>query len=64
MVSSISPRLIMSQESGIYEALKDPAFFEQARRELGVVNWPNGADLDPPWMHEELSKSKTWSVPI
>jgi hypothetical protein len=53
-----------THECGIYEALKDPAFFEQARLDLGVVTWPNGADLDPSWMHEELSKSETWSVPI
>jgi hypothetical protein len=56
--------IMTSQQCGIYEALKDPAFFEQARLELGAVTWPNGADLDPAWMHEELNKSKPWSVPI
>jgi hypothetical protein len=39
--------LLKARECGIYEALKDTAFFGQARLELGVVTWPNGADLDP-----------------
>ena len=34
---------------GIFEPLRDPAYFRLARvdRELGTVVWPNGADLDP-----------------
>jgi len=56
--------VLTARDCGIYEPLKDAAFFEQARLELGVVSWPNGADLDPVWMYEELNKSKTWSVPI
>jgi hypothetical protein len=27
---------------GIYEPLKDPRYFAQARLELGTVTWPNG----------------------
>jgi hypothetical protein len=38
--------------------------FEQATLSLGVVTWPNGADLDPAWMYERLREEKTWSVPI
>ena len=56
--------ILTAHECGIYEALKDRTFFAQAHLELGVVTWPNGADLDPAWMHEELTKSKTWSVPM
>ena len=56
--------VLTAQECGIYEALKETAFFEQVRLELGVVTWPNGADLDPAWMHEELRTSKTWTVPF
>ena len=29
-----------------------------------VVTWPNGADLDAAWMHDELRKAKTWSISI
>lgn len=51
-------------DCGIFSALKDGAYFAQARLELGVVTWPNGADLDPAWMYDELRKARTWSVPI
>ena len=48
---------------GVFAALADPRFFERARVELGVVTWPNGADLDPLWMYEEITgaEDKTWS---
>ena len=34
---------------GVFEPLRDPAYFAQVRvhPELGTVLWPNGADLDP-----------------
>jgi len=34
---------------GVFEPLKDPAYFSQVRvdPQLGTVVWPNGADLDP-----------------
>jgi len=35
--------------TGVFEPLANPGFFAQAsvNPELGVVSWPNGADLDP-----------------
>ena len=56
--------VLTSTESGIFSALKDSAYFAQAHLDLGVVTWPNGADLDPARMYDELRKAKTWSVPI
>lgn len=56
-------RLIASDQAGIFAALKDERLFNQAQIELGAITWPNGADLDPEWVHEELGKNKTWSVP-
>jgi len=56
--------VLTAPDCGIFFALKDSAYFEQARLDLGVVTWPNGADLDPAWMYDELRESKTWSVPI
>jgi len=53
-----------ASKCGIYEALKDPTIFAQARLELGVVTWPNGADIDPAWMYEQIKLAKTWSVPF
>jgi hypothetical protein len=51
---------------GVFAALADPRFFEQARMELGAITWPNGADLDPLWMYEQIAESedKTWCVPL
>jgi hypothetical protein len=56
--------VLTAKECGAYEALKDKSFFEQAHIEIGVVTWPNGADIDPAWMYEEIKDQKTWSVPI
>lgn len=53
-----------SPAPGMYAALADPAVFAQASVELGVVVWPNGADLDPAWMHERLRAERTWTVPV
>lgn len=49
---------------GIYASLADADFFAQVQIELGVLVWPNGADLDPAWLHENLASEKTWSVPF
>jgi len=49
---------------GIFEALKDKACFYQVHLDLGVVTWPNGADMDPGWMYEQVRANKSWSVPF
>ena len=56
-------QLIFSQKAGIYTALKDEKLFNRVRIELGVPVWPNGADLDPAWIHESIGKHKRWYVP-
>lgn len=56
-------RLVTSKKAGIYAVLKDELIFNQVGVELGALTWPNGADLDPEWVHEEIRKNKTWSVP-
>jgi hypothetical protein len=38
----------------IFEPLRDPEFFRQARVELGAVTWPNGADLAPDAMYDAI----------
>ncbi len=55
--------LTTATNCGIYEALKDPTVFGQARLELGVVTWPNGADIDPAWMYEQFKYMKTLASP-
>ena len=56
--------LVDSQDAGMYAKLKDTQLFQQVSIELGALSWPNGADLDPSWVHEEIGKNKTWPVPV
>ena len=56
--------ILTASNPGIYAPLVSPEYFAQARIELGAISWPNGADLDPAWMHEALAAGKTWSVPF
>jgi hypothetical protein len=48
--------LDLSGESfdGVFAPLADPAVFVQARIQDGVVVWPNGADIAPDAMHDEI----------
>lgn len=56
--------LVNSPNAGIFAALKSTELFQQVSIEHGALTWPNGADLDPAWTYEEISRNKTWSVPI
>lgn len=56
--------VLTASECGVFEALKDKPFFAQARLDLSVVVWPNGADMDPGWMYEQIRANKSWSVPF
>ncbi|MGL5033789.1 MAG: DUF2442 domain-containing protein, partial [Microcystaceae cyanobacterium] len=42
---------------GIFEPLKNPEYFAQVKvnSELGTIEWPNGADLDPDVLYSVLS---------
>lgn len=55
--------LVNSPNAGIYAALESTELFQQVSIEHGALAWPNGADIDPAWAHEEVSQNKIWSVP-
>lgn len=43
---------------GVFEALRDPAQFAQVfvDPEVGTIEWPNGADLDPLVLYAAATK--------
>lgn len=46
--------------TGVFDPLKDPAFFKQVFIEGGAVTWPGGIDLAPDAMHDEIEKHGEW----
>jgi hypothetical protein len=38
---------------GVFEPLRDPDYFARVEldRQLGTINWPNGADVAPETLH-------------
>ncbi len=46
----------------VFEPLREPLFFEQARVVLGAVAWPNGADLAPDAMYDAIRARGTWTL--
>jgi hypothetical protein len=46
---------------GVFEKLRDPAFFAQVGIAYGAVSWPNEAvDLAPDNMHIHLARDGEW----
>ena len=56
--------VLNSSNPGIYAPLAESDFFARVQLELGALTWPNGADLDPGWLHAELESTKIWSIPF
>ncbi len=46
----------------VFERIRDPEVFAQARVELGAVTWPNGADLAPDAMYDAIRAQGHWTV--
>jgi hypothetical protein len=46
----------------VFEQLRDPAVFAQARLELGAITWPNGADLAPDAMYDAIRENGVWAA--
>jgi uncharacterized protein DUF2442 len=48
----------LTTESGpMIDPLKDPIYFARVFVENGVLTWPNGFDLDPIALHDEMKEA-------
>ena len=46
----------------IFEPLRDVATFSQVQVVLGVIQWPNGADLAPDAIYDAVSERGVWHL--
>lgn len=46
--------LIHGPHAGVFESLRDGALFAQAALHWGAVTWPNGLDLAPDRLYEQI----------
>jgi hypothetical protein len=53
-------RLVASEDAGVFEQLRDPAMFARAGVVHGAVTWPNGVDLAPDAMYDEIKAASRW----
>ena len=44
----------------VFEPLRDPRVFAQARVVLGAIQWTNGADLAPDAMYDAIREYSVW----
>lgn len=54
--------LVQSPQAGVFEALRDPAYFATAYLDCGAITWPNGVDLAPDAMHKAIRHCGIWRV--
>lgn len=46
----------------VFEPLRDPAVFAEARVIIGAIQWPNGADLAPDAMYDAIRETGVWDL--
>lgn len=46
--------LILGPAAGVFEALRDPAIFATVGIEDGALRWPNGLDIAPDAMYDDI----------
>lgn len=52
--------MVQSPAAGVFAVLADPAHFAQASVTLGAVTWPDGLDLAPDAMYDEIKTNGRW----
>lgn len=53
-------RMLPSHLYGVFEKLKDPAFFNKLQVTNGFVSWPGEIDLAPDAMYEAIRRDGEW----
>lgn len=53
-------RLLPSHLYGVFEVLKDPAFFRRLSITDGFVSWPGEIDLAPDAMYDAIKTHGEW----
>ena len=51
---------ITSNKAGVFAKLKDLTIFNQVYLEYGAVTWPDGIDLAPDAMYDEIKQHGVW----
>jgi hypothetical protein len=54
-ISDWSTKLARAKTGGIFEPLKNPAYFAKVELWEGTIRWPNGADICPEVLYERVT---------
>lgn len=54
---------LVRKERPVLEPLRDPAYFARVFLQRGAPTWPNGFDLAPWALHDEMKRDKSLSRP-
>jgi len=48
---------LVTETGPMVEPLRDQAYFERIFLDDGAPTWPNGFDLAPPWLYDEIAQA-------